>query len=108
PCCARLPGCCATAQWLGSAGEFPKRKVASEQSRGYFCAGCKISFCMRQFRSSATNKVFSEGQEIPCTQPNWLSCLHTESRERLAQPGESSGNARHISTARAQRFITAS
>ena len=41
----------------------------------YFCAGCKMSFCTRQFKSSATNKVFSEGQAISCTQPNWPSCL---------------------------------
>jgi hypothetical protein len=28
-----------------------------------------MSFCTRQFKSSATDNVFSEGQEISCTQP---------------------------------------
>jgi ABC-type dipeptide/oligopeptide/nickel transport system ATPase component len=32
--------------------------------------GCRISFCTRQLRSSATNSVFSDGQAISWIQPN--------------------------------------
>jgi hypothetical protein len=37
--------------------------------------GCRISFCTRQFRSSATNNVFSDGHAISWIQPNCLGCF---------------------------------
>ena len=55
--------------------QFGERSRFSKGTGCYFSAGYKMSFCTRQFKSSATNKVFSEGQEISCTQPNWPGCL---------------------------------
>jgi hypothetical protein len=37
-------------------------------------SGCRINFCKRQFRSSATKIVFSDGQAISWIQPNSFGC----------------------------------
>src|SRR5205823_9642253 len=67
--------CCGFTTASSSRAHRRLRLGGNERFANYFCNGCKRSFCARQFRSSATNSVFSEGQEISCTQPNWPSCL---------------------------------
>ncbi len=37
---------------------------------GRSAVGCSVSFCIRQFNSSATYSSFSVGQAISCTHPN--------------------------------------
>ena len=41
----------------------------------FIFSGCRISFCTRQFKISATYSTFSDGHAISWIQPNCLGCL---------------------------------
>ncbi len=54
-----------TETWMaGTSPAMTSERVSLHSSQGRAAYGFKISFCTRQFRSSATYSVFSDGHAI--------------------------------------------